>query len=251
MQVNITSRRQKRANKYEERTNLLRMYRTLNELQHKYWSRPLIKLDTPIRSGWKRSYILRSDVANRADAHIYEDVLREINSTRYCANKDFMAKAHKGKTWEPIPQQPNTVRVNRWEELRAIWTPQHLKHFAAYTHWTVGRCHYHATGFLCNCRYCNIPPFYFDFKVEPHFITHVRECDPELESKIAHLQNHFRIHNLWTKIANLHGYSHNGDKEWWCHKDKSLATAAQLQEWKESGFDEPFNDETYEFKKDK
>lgn len=52
----------------------------------------MIPLDQPYQKGWKRSFVLREDVAKSGVAAFYSNLLPKINMTDYAADKSFKRK---------------------------------------------------------------------------------------------------------------------------------------------------------------
>lgn len=261
MHSNITPRREKRAAKDAEKLKVMRLHRELQKLQDQQWKAPYIELEKPIRNGWKKTFVLRADVARRTDANIFADILKVVNTTVYCRKADFLVRRsvvstyltrHKNvkkkytMEWVPIPHNLSIIGKNTWEKLEPTWTVRHKKYFTAFS--GLWSCPHHKWVANCGCRQCTLPSFYFDTLIEPNFITHIRPIDPELESKIQRLRNYIDTHKLWPKIERwVYGKSYYDD--WYDSPDPNISSLSQLEEWQREGWEEPFDNPTYEFKK--
>lgn len=255
MITGITTRRENRKEfKREEKIKLLRLDRELRKLVDQKYDMPLVPLEKPIRNGYKKTFILRDDIARREDADVLWKVLKEVNTTVYCSRKDFIAKNYKTKKMEPIKHGFRPVSKPRWDELEALWTPREIKWFSKYSYLTLESCPVHKHGYLkglCNCRYTTMPIFYVVDKIDIHYLTHYRPIDPDLETKISELRHYLYANDLYRKIWKYQtgalGYFEYGYDD---RKRKLINKCinSELYEWQSLGFEEPYNDPYYQFK---
>lgn len=68
---------------HRERSRLWKLQREL----------PLLPLELPYQKGWKRTFVLRHDVAASEKAPFYQALLNKINTVRYSHDKRFRMKA--------------------------------------------------------------------------------------------------------------------------------------------------------------
>jgi hypothetical protein len=216
----ISKRRGQRRDKEKHDKNLLSLERELNRLYRLKWTSPMVPLPEPIRSGWKRFLVLRSDIANRSDAAVIRQILRKINVTHYSKRDDFMAWSYKLKAFVPIGKEIKPIGLGEWDNIvkNEKWNEQHRAFFAKGT-----GCQRSGGWFRTFEGYWFINDYMFEYKVEPHFITELPEYNPALETKIAQLQK-----QLWSNWKNtgrlnkLHGY------RGWRHDDWYQRTYEQI-----------------------
>jgi hypothetical protein len=168
---------------------LLKLERELNDLWKAERNLPVIKLEKPIRHGWKKFFVLREDIANRSDAQVFREILERINSVVTCRKKNFKVKS--GKKLVDIDHHLRSIPKDSWN------FPEHYKKYF----WLCGGCvHRHGPSYHFG------PTFYFVTKIKPHYLTHVRVEDGDLESRKQKIYNKMRHLEGWQKLAKLHGY---------------------------------------------
>lgn len=69
----------------------------------------------PIQKGWKRSFVLRHDVAISKDAAFFENILERINTVQYSHRSDFKKKRRwKGKKIH-VEREQRLHNIQDWE----------------------------------------------------------------------------------------------------------------------------------------
>jgi len=87
-----TGRQKKRLVKKDHDKQLLYISRQETGLYKQIRSLPMAPLKKPYQRGWKRSFVLREDVARNAQAAFYAALLLKVNTTEYAPAKDFTRK---------------------------------------------------------------------------------------------------------------------------------------------------------------
>lgn len=158
--------------KEERQKQALKLVRELNSL----WAvdPPCQELEHPIRCGWKRFFVLRDDISRRSDANVFRRILDCVNTVEYCRRKDFTYK--EGKRWLPIEQELKNIRKQDWD------FPDYFKKYFRLVDVNL------ATTVVRNLVYVFSPTYCFDFKVKPHYLTHVSFPDPVIASRKAEIE---------------------------------------------------------------
>lgn len=198
----IDKRRAIRNHKTAKDKELLRLEEELNQLWKLRRNLPAKPLPEPIQSGYKRRLVLRSDVKNRMDAPIIEEVLSKINRTEYCRNEKFeftsyevkKVKNHRGKertryiTTKPTYRPHHIYPMSKdWFESKELgWDERHKKYFFFGTRYPApGFKHgpYAYTGYWFREDF----RWMFEDHIEPHYLTHYTEPDSDLETRTKEL----------------------------------------------------------------
>jgi hypothetical protein len=181
-----TKRQRRRALITERDKRLIALDREQSDLYQKRRDLPWTPLDPPFMRGWKRSFVLRDDVARSKDAAFYERILEHINTVQISHRRDFKKKKRsKGKK----------IHVQR---------DQHLAKLCPYK-WS--KCAFSAAEaalFDIAAEFPSKPhlPFSYSYvfrdswrfvlRVQPNMITKVRQSDAELEAALEKVTSHFR-----------------------------------------------------------
>jgi len=180
--------------------HLLRLERELNRLYKARWNAPIMPLEHPYQRGWIKTYVLRADVARRADADVFREVLAKINRRVFSRKRDFMHP-----NGGPLSLTPRIITMSEWERLG--WTQKQRRLFG-FGHWRGDKC--------WSQRHISAPRNYvLGFKlvhdswleedIQPNLITHQRVELPEVRSRIAEIEAHLERRNGRFRLNNLHG----------------------------------------------
>lgn len=250
----LEKRRAKRVEINKADKKLLALERELDELNRLNWSRPSIPLPKPIQHGWKRHLVLRSDIAQRQDAHILRDIIKQITGTQYSFDGRFMTRTtwdgpevEMGKYFKPLGVgEFKNMFLSGYTGSGVYWTERHAKWFnkEPVTKWWIkeGGWTRSFTG-----HWFNAPDYWFEWYVEPHFHTHYHEPDPELESKIKKLRQ--KLWENWKNTARLHklhGWKGWKRDDWYDHPHDKIAD--QIMEFYMREFRDPQYAEDYHVK---
>lgn len=179
-----SARQKKRLTKKDFDKQLLHIYKLRENLYQQKLSLPLVPLAEPYQRGWKRTFIVREDVARSKQSGFYRDLLKKINTVEYANNKGFTRKKKRKR--------------KRVHEVR----PQYLKEFYTWE-WTHPKCKltdaekacFSIKEYWCSQRNMVIPKYVFTepwryvLQVRPDMVTHTKMVDEVLESAIQQLEN--------------------------------------------------------------
>lgn len=179
-----------------------RASKRINELWKLKNSIPLEPLPQPVQRGFVKTFVLRDDIARRRDAHDFKRILSEINAQVYCKTPDF--KVTKWKTGQKVDMQHTVgyISEHRWEKLD--WPSHFKKHFIFTT-----RHRTSPSGFTFTYKgWFFKNEYYFASKVEPHFVTHRRPVNVDIEREKAELEAFMNNNHGWERLSKLHGSSY-------------------------------------------
>lgn len=206
--------------------HLLSLYKEYNKLENLQREAPLIELDEPYQRGWVRSFRLREDAQRREDRDTLLEILERVNVKQYCRKGTFMQKNR--KTGKVVPIGHNPKRYSRKEWSRLDWKEEHRKYFDMRL---VSEPNIKGEWVL-NHRYVFIYPFYLESYIEKHFITHRRVATPEIDARLAEIDNFFDQVQALSRIYNIKGWTWH----WRYEKDhkkreRDLAIKTGLEEY--------------------
>lgn len=173
----------------------------VSELHALYEARRGIKaipLEYPIQQGWKKSFTLREDAANRKDAKRLREILRVINTTIVSGNRDFTRKKSKGVV-KPIPHNIGYISVEEWK--RREYPEEWRKYFKFTIHYHRGWWGSPWTEEVWEFKY----PYYFVPIIRKNMLTHYTPLDAEIEQKIAEIEHFMERNNYWPKWSHMFG----------------------------------------------
>lgn len=208
----IDKRRQLKMNKALEERDLLRLWRKQLNLWNANRAYNIVQLEKPIRRGWIRFFILRSDIARSPDAKIIKPLLPLINNTILSRDGSFMSKPWNSKVKKSIQQSISHVRHEEWNKAEKTLTIRQKNMFDKIYHQ-----HYHKgrpSGGYWGWHFQK--PWMFVHKVEPYYITHRVVINPQLESETKELWNRIYASGKIHKIRKIVGQtnSYRDDYDW-------------------------------------
>ncbi|MBO9660576.1 MAG: hypothetical protein J7527_17270 [Chitinophagaceae bacterium] len=177
--LRISTRRQKiRRIKRGYEKDLLRLDRERTRLWKAQREKVYVELIKPYQSGWRRSFELRSDVAQSRHADFFSEILKSINTVQRSHRKDFKKKVRKfgKKVYKPRTQELH--ELYSWQWLKLGEREQKLFHEV----WSVD-CYKRPV-----IRYAFNEPWRFVLKVRPNIIRRTILINPEMESDMAELE---------------------------------------------------------------
>jgi hypothetical protein len=174
-----------------------------------------VDLDEPRFIGYKKNLILRSDIANRADAWVFQTIIDRFGTTVTSRKKDFLI--YEWKTRKHYVQHAGVREITKSEYDQL--TPQVQKWFAEET------CSLH----LWSKRYyCTVPHFFFEEKMSRNYLTKVRLADNLLEQDGAEIKKEMRSNSLFNKIDGYwYGDNWNAPKWYRRHLNRRQKTKAK------------------------
>lgn len=209
-----TARQKKRLQKEDRDKQLIRIHRLQEKLLLQRRALPLVPIDEPYQKGWKRTFILREDVAVSIHAAFYRELLGKINTVMYSVDRSFkkrIRRRNRKKLYEVIPQSLRAFYLWEWTSSRNKLTDREKVHFHPETCWDKGRK-------VSTVQYVFNEPWRFVLQVKPHMITHTRMVDEALEQQIQQLDNYIQNRKLWPRMHRLiNGKSYDR----WCGTEKA------------------------------
>lgn len=193
-----------------------RKFRELEREHSLLWkarsSAPIVKLDKPYQKGFKKFFVVRDDITRRHDGNIIAEILKLINSTVYMQDEEFVRKHKKrGKVvkQEIVEPQLHCISPHLWDKLGPSVTNRYKKYCSGLT---VKHIPTPYGGYSYTRGYFFLYPWMFVTKVEPHFITHVREVLPAVESRLGEIDNYFDTRRVWRRLGKLQGWRYSYDE---------------------------------------
>lgn len=217
----LEKRRAVRQEKTQSDKELLALERQYYSLWKQKNAAPSILLPKPIQDGFKRHLVLRSDIANRGDSDIFRDILRKVSETQYSKDGSFTYYDYKLKKKVEMEKCFRPLGVGEFAQLfeprlrfmrQTQWTEQHKKWFnkEPKTKWW-----FKGNGWTKSFtgHWFSAPDYYFEWLVEPHYLTHYKELDSDLESKLAKINatlwDNWKNRGRLTKLHGQRGYRHD------------------------------------------
>ncbi|HTJ14058.1 MAG TPA: hypothetical protein VL547_18600 [Dinghuibacter sp.] len=174
-------------------------------------------LHPPVMRGWKRSFVLREDVASSPRAAFFEGILQKINTTQYSHRKDFTVKKRYRRKKIRVEREqrllsPPTYYMRRLQLTREEWT-----YFEYKEAWNL-------KDKRKDRWYEFTEPWRYVLRVEKNMIAQVRIRDEALEAEIDRLGKDIERQCLRPAILKARSKSY-----WWrrrerglTHKDKAI-----------------------------
>lgn len=209
-----TKRRKKRLQRKDKDKQLIQLYKKLEQIRKEQNSLGYTDLIPPVQKGWKRFFVLHTDLARLDDALFFQQLLNKINITQFSFRRDFKIKQkRKGKKVyvdrdQPLPEielyQLRRLNFTEKEQMYFNYEPRYDKN-----HWRAPRM-----VLIFN------EPWRFVLKVEPNMITQVRIIDPCLNQQEQEIKNHLVNNNLWVKMCKLIDGYYSNKRDRWKRVDK-------------------------------
>lgn len=186
-----TDRRRKREAFKQKEKQFIQLNKKESQLYKQRTNLGFELLEKPYQKGFKRSFIVRDDVAQTKYGAFYNELLAYINTTKYSLRKDFK----------------KSKKINRKRVL--VETSQELESFHDFQFKIIPEkfksCFlptvvYHPNFKSFVIKYKFIEPWKYVLKVEPNMITHRRKIDNELEQEISQIKNKIERCFLRNKI---------------------------------------------------
>lgn len=213
---------------------LIRLRKRLDILYRAEREFPLIELPQPIQKGFKKEFVLRSDIARRRDANDFKRILGAINNTVYCKNEDFKVKKWHSNQMEDVPHNLKHIPEKKWDKLG--W-PEHFKKWFVFQERPFKGKY---STFMVK-GYWFAYPWMFVTEVSPNMYTHVRQIDINIKKEQDEINKFFEHNNGWDRLNHLQGYRHYWDK-----KDHELSIKAheeylreEMAEYEDNYLDKP------------
>jgi hypothetical protein len=191
-----TKRRRKRLAIKGRDKQLIHLYKELKDVVRQQRNLGYRDLDPPVQRGWKRSFVLRPDVAASPHAAFFTALLEKANTTTFSHRKDFKIKRrrHGKKVYVDKPQRLRSFYNYEFVKLKLMNKEKpYFKEDWEYNLWN---------GELQRV-YLFTEPWRFVLKVQPNMITKVPIIDPQLRSREKELDNYFERNKLYPRLFKL------------------------------------------------
>ncbi len=155
-------------------------------------------LNPPVIRGFKRTFIVRDDVAKSKDAEFFTQLLQKINTVDKSPFKTFTKKIRKFGKKIKVAKPQYLQELQEYEVVKLKLTEKELKYFDIQEKYLYGRKHLTKVWVMNE-------PWRYVLKVSQNIITKTRIRDVELEQRIATINKYFEQNNLNGKLDNLLG----------------------------------------------
>lgn len=201
----LKTARQKRRLVIKDRDKqLLKLSERKKELQKAIRALGWEDLSPPIQRGWKRTFVLREDVARSKQADFFQGILDKINTVFISDHKDFKVKKRKRGKKIYVPKNQKLFEPTNSDLKKLKFTESELQLF--YPVEELSR-----TGKTWTIRNMFREPWRFVLKVQPNMITKVRKHDAVLKSALDEIESYIERNNLRPRMGRLiEGSYHNG-----------------------------------------
>jgi ribosomal protein S15P/S13E len=194
-----TARQKKRMQYKDFHKQLIRLHKEDNALYEQKRNLGWEPLLPPVQKGWKRSFVLRDDVARSKQAEFFEKILAKINTHDWSYRKDFKVKKRRLGRKNYVVKEQKLLTPYDWYFMKLGFSDAEKQFFHEVLYWD-------NRGRIKAIRYVFNEPWRFVLKVKPNIITKVRIKDAVLESKIARLRNYVKRNDLERQQSRvLHG----------------------------------------------
>jgi len=171
-----------------------------------------IPLEKPERDGWERTYVLRDDIAASPMAKFYANLLPLINSVQLSRRKDFTyrpyKRSRKGRSRRqkrrPLPQPLILLSKSYLNGMN----PKEQSHFELVKDDT-------SVSWWKRNRVVMNKPWVYKQVIQPHFVTHVRTDDKELDTELDRISD-----KLYSRASPLYSYHEWNRSDPWYDADE-------------------------------
>lgn len=169
-----------RESREKQMIKLQREERNLWKMQKDLGFEPL---NPPVQRGFIRTFVLRSDVANGADAACYEKILGEINTRQYHPDRHFLEKKRQNgrKTKVPIEQRLYDPVSSAFRDMG--FSEKEVSLFERYPFYTAG-------DLVPKWYYRFREPWRFVLRIRPYLIDKRKVQSVEIESRMQEVSNY-------------------------------------------------------------
>jgi hypothetical protein len=186
-----SARQKKRLVKTDRDKQLIRLSKRRSELWMQIRTLPMVPLEKPYQSGWKRYFVLRADIAFSVRAEFYTTLLAKINTVEYHHDKTFKRKKRrKGRYGYEIKKQSlRELTPYLWESSSLGLTEQEKTCFSQVEMYNVSTRQQ-------EIRYVFNEPWRYRLKISPNMVTHKKLLDTDLVRELDLINNHIKGNNL-------------------------------------------------------
>ncbi|QEC76632.1 hypothetical protein [Mucilaginibacter ginsenosidivorax] len=200
--IKKSARRKKRLVKKDFDKKLIGLDKQRDILWATKYKLPMVPLERPYQSGWKRLFALRGDILRSAKGEFYQTLLKKINTVQYHHDRAFKKRKRKrGKyVYSEKPQILRVIDEYDWLRNTLKLTDKEKVLFSPKETWSVRKkaliTEYH---FLETWRFVLV--------VKPHIIYEKKQHDELLEKEIKQIENRINRENLQPRMSKLVGGS--------------------------------------------
>lgn len=192
----LRTARQKTRLQYEDfDKQLIQLNKERNSLREQVRNLGWMPLMPPVQRGFKRTFVLRDDVARSRNASFYAAILQKINTLEYSSRKDFKAKKRKYGRKAYVDRIQNLQWLCAREFHKRNFTDAEKQCF--YELWEMNKSKQLVQYFLF------VEPWRFLLKVMPNMIEKTRIKDSLLEASIAQINDYLNRNNYDKRLDKL------------------------------------------------
>ncbi len=187
----------KRNKQYLKEKEYLRLKNALDANYKAQRNLGWVELEEPIHRGYTSYLKLRNDISNREDAWIFEGIIERFGSTHHLKRKNDISLLNNKKNRCNINYYHNPLIRDIKQKDYDYLIPQAQKHFIKRINNNPWQSDTYA---------CIIPNFYFEIKIEKHWVTRQRIFDEILAQEYSEIKyqleaNHYDRFYRWYASA--------------------------------------------------
>jgi hypothetical protein len=137
----------------------------------------------PVQKGWKRLFVLRTDVARSKHSEFYAGILAKINTTLWCYRKDFMKKKRVFGRKKYVVREQYLLKPHECHFEKLKFTEAQRAQFHEEWFYEKGRGRFIK-------RYVFNEPWRFVSKVQPNMIDKIRKIDPQIDARLKEIDTY-------------------------------------------------------------
>jgi hypothetical protein len=198
--IKKSARRKKRLVKKDFDKQLIRLDKRRGILWATRYKLPMVPLENPYQSGWKRLFVLRGDIQRSAKGEFYQNLLKKINTVQYHHDRTFKKRKRKrGKyVYSEKPQALRVIDGYDWLRNTLKLTDSEKVLFSPKEVWSVRKK-------AMITEYHFMETWRFVLVVKPHIIYEKKQHDEALEKEIRLIENKIDRRNLQPRMWRLTG----------------------------------------------
>ena len=220
---------------------LLAWDRERQALQKRLRNPPVQPLAEPIQQGWRRSFVLSPEAQLRPDAAVLTAILDEINVVSHHWRRDFIPSRRQlrlSRRTLSSEQFLRAIGINEWD--RRSYPDQWHKYFRrelvphswlSQPKMEINRYKWVRPGLWQRrsghvLAFAFIYPHLFVLKTERHWLTHLKQLEPEVVERCEELDNYLAQRHEGRRLDWLYGHSFR----YWRRQDSREKTLRRLAE---------------------
>lgn len=175
---------------------LLKLHREKHSLWQKKGDLGWEPLVPPFQRGWKRSFVLRDDVARSKDAAFFQAILNKINTSDWSHRKNFLVRKRKRGKKIYVVKGQQLQKPYQWQFNKMNFTEKERSYFDL-------EFHYRKPHEKPDIRFVFRDSWRFELRVQPNMIEKVKIKDPELEAAIKQIESYLERNHYGRKMERL------------------------------------------------